>query len=352
MTDLQIREALDGMALRVEVPSDLAGRTIAAVRALPPEQRRSFPRWAYVAAAGVAAMLLFVVGTFVTTRHRSSQQTRTTAHMSANALTGGGQNMSSAQSGTSQSGDAVAGQVAGANGAGRVVAPPPTIVGLKDLPQVVHNATISVQVRNFEKAWPKANDLATNDGGYVTNSNTSESGNRVGSGTLTIRVPSADLDKALSDLRALGMMTKLTTTGNDVSAPMADLNARKKNAEAEEAQLQNLLANAGNVSDVLDIRNRLNDNRNEIESIEGQIHSYQDKVDFATIDATIFDKSGSAPGGPVLGRGTLGRSIRTGGHIVLVILASAIVLLCGLIPLAALGVLGWFVLRKIRARAL
>jgi hypothetical protein len=358
MNEADLRTTLAVMAHEVDVPDDLAGRTIDAVRALRDEKTtRRRPRWAYVVISAAAAVLVFVAGTFVAANRpgksflakRSTQNSSTTNGSTAVIE-------APAQGGGSNSRDAVAGQVAetsASSGSGTVSGPavsaPYSVIGLKDLPQVVHTADIKVQVKNFERSWGHANDVASSDGGYVTDSKTSESSDRVGSGTLTIRVPSANLEPALHDLRALGTMTALTTSGNDVSAPMADLNARKKDAEAEEASLQNLLNNANSVSDVLDIKSRLNDTRNQIESIEGQLHGYQDQVDFATIHATMFDAA-TTPREPLLGTGTLGRSIHTAGHLALTVVAGAVVAIGLLFPLTLLALLGWFVVRKVRYR--
>jgi len=371
--EAQVRAALDAKAREIELPADLETRTMNAVRATErssrTERRRArrdsrkvrvstYPRWAYATAAVAAVVVLFAVGA-ATTRRRSAGPARGGAQQSSasqldtavggatsNSLAGVGD----ARGSNSTSGDAVAGSVGG--GVNGSAVPAPTVAALPSLPKVVRTADIKVQVRDFEKSWRTANDTATRNGGFVTNSNTEESGDHVGSGTLTMRVPSSRLDNTLRDLRALGTMTRLTTSGNDVSAPVADLQARKKTAEAEEAQLLNLLNNANNVTDVLDIRNRLNETRTEIESIEGQINSYQDQVDFSTINASVFEKGSvpTTPGRPILGNGIIGGSLRTAVRIGLTIVAGIIVLLGGLLPLAALVLGVWFVVRVVRRR--
>jgi len=360
MNEADLRTTLALMAHEVDVPDDLGAVTMTLIRSAhrpsPRDRRlarrdarklspRGPRRWTYVAATGVAAVSLLTAGTLIAVRRPVPPHAHS-AKIVAGAERGGGtQNTNDALSSSASSGSA-----SGSNSiSGPAVSSPVSVVGLNDLPQIVHTADIKVQVKDFERAWGHANDVAQNDGGYVTSSSTSESSDHTGSGTLTVRVPSGNLEQALHDLRALGTMTALTTSGNDVSAPIADLNARKKDAEAEEASLQNLLNNASSVSDVLDIKSRLNDTRNDIESIEGQLHGYQNQVDYATIHATVFDEA-ATPHKPLLGSGTLGRGIHTGGHLALAVIAGASVVLGGLLPVALLVLLGWFVVRKVRHR--
>ncbi len=352
--ETDVRMALAVMAHEVDVPSDLAGRTIAALRAIEPRQRPTFRRWAYVAVAGAAAILMLVIGTFVAVRRPPPAAGHSPRTNQYSAATGGTTNSfvgANSDAGTSKSGDAVAGQVGAVVSGGRSSAPA-AVAGpatLAPLPSIVRTASISVRVKDFEKSWKDATDVGPNDGGYVTNSNTSESGGQVGSGTMTIRVPSDRLERTLRDLRELGTMTALATNGNDVTSQMTDLRARLRDAQAEETQLVNLMNQAGSLGDVIDIRNQLNDTRTEVEKLQSQLNSYQDEVDYSTITATVFEK-GTQPGKPILGTGTLGHAVRTSAHVAVALVAGLLILLGGLLPLAALVLLGWFVVRRIRER--
>jgi hypothetical protein len=130
---------------------------------------------------------------------------------------------------------------------------------------------------------------------------------------------------------------------------MTDLQARLRNAQAEETQLVDLMKQAGNLSDILDVRNRLNQTRQEIESLQGQINGFQNQVDYSTISATVFEK-GTVPGKPILGTGTLGRSVHTGVHLGVMLVSGIVIALGALLPLGALAALGWFVLVAVRRR--
>jgi hypothetical protein len=163
-----------------------------------------------------------------------------------------------------------------------------------------------------------------------------------------MRVPAAKLDAALRDLRGLGKMTNMSTTGEDVSAQLIDLKARTKSLRAEELQLLELLSRTSRISEVLEIRSRLDTVRQEIESLKAQSKYYEDQVDYATINATIFEEGAEPDDDP--GDGILGDAWETALRIGLTIVAGTVVVLGGLIPLAALGFAVWFVVRMLRRR--
>src|SRR5438093_23657 len=141
--------------------------------------------------------------------------------------------------GVASIGGTTAGTVAGAPGkAGAITPLPPSQPGVFP-PKVVRNADIQVQVRRgaFDRMWSRALDVAARYGGFVTNSSTQQTDTRINSGTFTLRVPATKLDTALKDLRNLGTLKSLSTSGNDISGQIVDLDARLKADDAEQAQL-------------------------------------------------------------------------------------------------------------------
>jgi hypothetical protein len=215
-------------------------------------------------------------------------------------------------------------------------------------PKVVRTAQIEVEVKSFDPAWNRANAIAARHGGFVTNSSTEEIKDELGRGALTMRVPASKLQSALSDLRGLGTLANQRTSGEDVSSTLTDLAARVKSLEAEELQILELLNRTSRISEVLEIRNRLDDVRGEIESLKAQEKSFQDQVDYATINATIFEQGAEPDDDP--DDGIIEDAWGTALEIGLTIVAGTVVVLGGLIPLAALGLAVWFAVRTVRRR--
>ena len=216
-------------------------------------------------------------------------------------------------------------------------------------PKIVKNADIQVQVKRdaFDPAWNRALNVAARYGGFVTNSSTQQTDNRISSGSFTLRVPAPKLEAALSDLRKLGTLKTLTTSGSDISAQAVDLDARIRALQAEQAQLLELLRRVDRVGDILPIRSQLRGVQQELESLRGQKKGLQNQVDYATVNATIFEPD-AAP--EPIDDGILMRAWRTAVSTGLTIVAGTLVVLGGLVPLALLGLGIWMLITLVRRR--
>jgi len=217
-------------------------------------------------------------------------------------------------------------------------------------PKVVRNADLEVRVRKgrFSSAWSRANGIAGKHGGFVTNSSTENVRNRLARGTLTARVPADKLDAAVADFRALGTLVRHTSSGNDVSGSIVDLDSRLRALQAQEAQLLELLKQARSVSDTIQVRSRLDSVRLEIESIQGQKQYLQGQVDMATLQASIYDPD-AAPESPD-GDDGIGDAFNVARRIAMTIFQGLIVSLGLLIPLALIGLVVWGIVSLVRRR--
>lgn len=380
MNDDQIRGALRAEANEVEVPEDLAERTLeAARRADVPsfaerirawrDARRAgasvsgYPRWVYAGGAAAMAVTLFVIGSVAVVQvgqdgtDLADQSSTPTRVEPGQALTG--RNLSDDDAVTGErTGQSVAGSGVTIDEGDAMVEVPnaaaPEPGGLPPLPQpgtlppaIVETAALEVEVDDFEGAWRQANEIAGRHGGFATDSRTSLiEDEQLASGSLTVRVPNDKLDAALGDFRALGTLVRMETTGQDVSGQLVDLDARISSAQAEEASLIALLDEADDVGDVLEIRQRLDAVRAEIESLEARKASLEGQVDFSTVHATIFEPEArdDGDGGPIPGAWDVAWRTAT------TIIAGAIVLAGIVVPLAAIVLAVWLLVRLVRRR--
>ena len=100
--------------------------------------------------------------------------------------------------------------------------------------------------------------MAVAAGGFVADASFREDEKRQ-TATVTLRVPANRFDELLQQLR--GVSTKIdseTAKANDVTGEYSDLGARLRALEAAEGQLLQLLAQARNVGEVLQVQDRLN----------------------------------------------------------------------------------------------
>jgi hypothetical protein len=164
--------------------------------------------------------------------------------------------------------------------------PPPSLPS-----KVIKNASIEVRVAKgkFQIRFNRASSIAESLGGFVTNSSSERTGDRVASGTLTIRVPSDKFQTALAQLRALGTVTSENQNGRDVTSEYVDLEARINHARAEEAFYLKLMGQAKSIDEMLRIQDQLGQVQLQIEQLQGQKQVLDDQTTYSTISAQIFE---------------------------------------------------------------
>jgi hypothetical protein len=360
--EADIRQALDAKAYEVEVPAELATRTLDAAGQVAVRQplwdrlkawrdgRRmrfpatGYPRWLMGTGALATAAALFLVGTLVTMPPRDLKSDALVQEISdepASLLV----EPNSGTAGAVSSGDASTDQSADVD----VAAPGFTSLaagGEALEPQLVRGATIRVAVANFEDSWAKANEVASDHGGHVIGSQTREVQDEIAEGTVQMRVPSSELEAVLEDLRGLGTVARLETSGDDIAKQIDDVKQRAADRKREEAELKDLEARARTFTETLEVRRRLEGVRQDIDNLEKKQKGYEDQVELSVVSATIFEDEVAA------GRGSsmLGTAARTSGRLALTVLAGALVAAGALAPAALLALAVWLAVRTLRRR--
>jgi hypothetical protein len=250
--------------------------------------------------------------------------------------------------------DAVGGESGSGGGGSAPEASSGSIGGLPPIgPAVVKTATLRVQVPkgSFDDEFGRAMRVAGRYGGYVQSSSTS--GTRVHSGSLTIRVPSSSFELAMTDLSGLGVVQARSESGADVTNEYVDLNARLRTWQAQEAVLLRLMRSATSVEATLRVQSNLQDVQFRIEQIKGQLRVLDNQTELATIDMTIHEPGAAAPIRPRAWheRPSLAEAWTKAIDGFLGVVYATVVGLGYLVPIAAIGVLAWFGVRRLRPAA-
>ena len=152
-------------------------------------------------------------------------------------------------------------------------------------PLVIRTASLSLLVRDYDAARTELDRIARAVGGFV--GNLAASGSRGGAPSLsaTLRVPAPRLDETLTALKGLGTLQHERQGSDDVTQQSADLDARLANARASEARLADILKNrTGRLSDVLEVEREIARVRGEIEQMEAERKTMDNRIAYATVD--------------------------------------------------------------------
>ena len=175
-------------------------------------------------------------------------------------------------------------QPAGGSGAEQ---PPPLAAPIEQ--RIIKTGEVTLEVANVGEALGFVRAMAVELGGYVGGSQAGTLDDRA---TLTIRVPAAAFEDALSRLH--GMDAELVaeaTREQDVTGQVVDLGARIENLEASEASYRALVERAERVEDILAVQARLDQVRGEIEQLTAQLEALEGQAALSTLTVTLVPRA-------------------------------------------------------------
>jgi len=158
---------------------------------------------------------------------------------------------------------------------------------------VIKNADLAIVVADVEGRMKNIQVMAQQMGGFVVSSNLyqnyTNTNVKVPEAQIVIRVPSEKLEEAMNQIKkdTVEVQTE-NISGQDVTAEYVDLQSRLKNYEAAEAQLNDILKNATDTEDVVNIFNQLVYYREQIELVKGQIKYYEEAAALSAISIRII----------------------------------------------------------------
>ena len=213
---------------------------------------------------------------------------------------------------------------------------------------IIRTGNAFIEVDSLESAIAQVQQLAQTAGGYVANSSIQTGEGQQRQATLEIKIPSNRYDQAIGGLSGIGKLISSSTNALDVGEEFVDVSARVTNARRMEERLVNLLATrTGKLEDVLAVERELARVREEIERYEGRLRYLRTQVAMSTLSVTVSEP------GPVVGQpgsNPIMQSVKQAWRNFVMVIAGGIEMFGAVLPVLILGVIGWIVIRRRRAR--
>ena len=179
-----------------------------------------------------------------------------------------------------------------------------------DTRMIVYTGDLSLQVNDTADTINKTNEILKNVNGYIASKSVVAYGKDKLRGTISVRIPAAALDTTLTQIKGLAVkVLSESANSNDVTAEYVDLDARRKNLEVYEVELQKMLETererpGSKAEDLLAIYNQLTDVRGQIEQIKGRQKYLENtsalatyNIEFVPIEEPVVEgKPGWDPG--------------------------------------------------------
>lgn len=154
------------------------------------------------------------------------------------------------------------------------------------------SGSITLQVSNPAASLQQASTIAEGLGGYVGSTSYSSAANN--SATVTLMIPAANFQTAITQLQQLGIIENLQSSSNDVTVQYTDLNASLASLLTEQTSLLKLLNQSSSVNSTIQIESILQQTDAQINDVESQILQTAQLVDYATVTVT-FETATKAP---------------------------------------------------------
>ena len=158
--------------------------------------------------------------------------------------------------------------------------------------RIVRNAYIEIVTANFDDDLLLTQTAVTDQGGQLSSSNTSQNRSGTRNAYLTARIPAEHLDRFLETLETVsGRITQKDVSAENMTEQYKDLRGRLDNATVQRDRLRELLDQAENVSDLMQIERSLTEAQSTVEALTGQINHLDQSVSFNTVSISLNEET-------------------------------------------------------------
>ena len=180
--------------------------------------------------------------------------------------------------------------------------------------KLITTMNISAETTEFDTLLNTVNAKVAALGGYVESSNINvgssyyEGYGSSRNASMTIRIPAAHLQEFTDLVTENSNITSQSKNVDDVTLSYVDLQSRKNAYKAEEERLLEMMEMAQTIDEMIVIEDKLADVRYHLESMESQLRTFDNQVDYSTVYLNIKEVVRITPPAPQ----SVGEKIREG----------------------------------------
>ncbi|NCB94232.1 MAG: DUF4349 domain-containing protein [Clostridia bacterium] len=157
--------------------------------------------------------------------------------------------------------------------------------------KLIKTVSLSMETKEFDTMKQEMEKSISSFGGYIEYSNfdAPQGGNSYRYYSITVRVPSDKLDGFVESAGKLGTVTNKSESVEDVTLNYVDMTAHKESLQVEYDRVTKLLEQAEDLDQILALESKLSDLRYEIDSYESQLRTYDNLIDYSTVNIYISE---------------------------------------------------------------
>jgi uncharacterized protein DUF4349 len=161
--------------------------------------------------------------------------------------------------------------------------------------KIIKSARVELETLEFDKTTSAIVEKTKSIGGYVESSNIS--GSRISEkqsfqdryASFNLRIPEKYFEQFMLDFNNIGNVINSENSGTDITGEYFDSEARLKSLQIQEERLIEILKKAESVKDIIELERELSDVRYQIENFTGTLRKWDNMVNFATIQVSVYE---------------------------------------------------------------
>lgn len=193
--------------------------------------------------------------------------------------------------------------------------------------KIIKNGDMRIQVGDVKKAQDQVNAIIKNNKAYIQkeefqNTDTDENLD------IVIRVPHKNFDVLVNSFSdGIGSVLSKSILSDDVTEEYTDVSIKLANKKIYLEKYRDMLKNAANTKDMLEIQENIRELEDEIDVSEGRLRFIDDRVNYSTLNVSLYKEKVRSSATSKIGFGSrFGDSLTEGWN-------SFVALLLGIISL-------------------
>ncbi|MEJ0105053.1 MAG: DUF4349 domain-containing protein [Bacteroidota bacterium] len=154
--------------------------------------------------------------------------------------------------------------------------------------KIIKTGFLNAEVKNYDSFYLSVREKVRNLGGYIAQEQQEQSDYKI-ENSLTLKVPVDQFDNAITELTAgTNRINERKITSQDVTGEFVDTKSRMEAKREVRQRYIDLLKQAKNMQEILNVQSEINDVQGEIESAAGRINYLSHSSSYSTINLTFF----------------------------------------------------------------
>lgn len=153
-------------------------------------------------------------------------------------------------------------------------------------PKIIKNSSLILLVKDCSQSLDKIQAIVGKYNGLIAEQRIY--GEQTERGTIEIRIPADKFLATIKELKTLAIrVEEENINAEDITEEFHDTEAQLNNLKAKEQQFLFILKKANTVKDILEVTEKINEVRGEIDRIEGRLKVLSRKVEMSTINIQL-----------------------------------------------------------------